>query len=100
MLRSFAGAYPRDVDAAEGAGFGPDIDRTSPLSPDPICWLNPDASLIVPAAGSAACPALPCPGRQASARFWRLLYDSGPALCVTRAKLGTRPPQTGRTRPP
>jgi hypothetical protein len=31
MLRSLAGAYRRDVGAAESAGFGPDIDRTSPL---------------------------------------------------------------------
>src|ERR1019366_6398705 len=61
MLRSFAGAYRRDVDAAGGAGFGPDIDRTSPLSPETLCWLNPDASLTMPAAGSAACPGLAWP---------------------------------------
>jgi hypothetical protein len=80
MLRSFAGAYRRDVNAAEGAGLGPDIDRTSlcylkPLLPETLWHLKPllpetDAgSPLWHPAGSAACRSLAAPARRAP-RFW------------------------------
>src|ERR1039457_1736417 len=65
---------PTAVTPTRRKARGPDLTSTppprcllKPLSPETLCWLKTDASLIMPAAGSAACPALPwlalaCPG--------------------------------------
>src|ERR1039457_3989553 len=75
---------PTAVTSTRRKGRDPDLTSTAPplcllkpLSPETLCWLKTDASLIMPAAGSAACPALPWPALACPGLPWPALACPG-----------------------